>query len=128
MSEPTVTVRRKWQTPLLLLTFLVFLSAPLAAQQRVTGRVTAAAGSTPVVGVSVQVLGTTVFARTNDDGRYTILAPSATSVLAFSRIGFMRREVTLQGQSTVDVTLAQSAAKLDEVVVVGYGEKLRATP
>lgn len=101
MSELTVTVRRKWQTPLLLLTFLVLLSAPLGAQQRVTGRVTAAAGSAPVVGVSVQVLGTTVFARTNEEGRYTIIAPSATSVLAFSRIGFTRREVPLDRKSVV---------------------------
>jgi TonB-linked SusC/RagA family outer membrane protein len=128
MSKLTVPVRRKWQSALLLLALLTVPSAWAGAQQqRITGRVTSAANSTPVSGASVQVVGTSVFARTNADGRYTIIAPAANAVLAFTRIGFARREISAQGQSTLDVALVQSAAKLEEVMVVGYGEKVRAT-
>jgi TonB-linked SusC/RagA family outer membrane protein len=129
MSKLMVPVRRKWQAALLLLASLVLHGAPAEAQQpqRITGRVTSATNSTPLNGATVQVVGTSVFARTNAEGRYTIVAPSAAAVLAFSRIGYARREVPTQGQSTLDVALMQSAAKLEEVMVVGYGQEVRAT-
>jgi TonB-linked SusC/RagA family outer membrane protein len=128
MSEPTVVGHARWRVPLLLLALLTFLSAPAQAQQqqRITGRVISAAGA-PVPDVRVDAVGTQVSTRTNETGQYTILAPPTASTLAFSRIGFARQEQAIQGRTTINVTMAPTATKLEEVVVVGYGEKIRAT-
>ncbi|UWX56050.1 TonB-dependent receptor plug domain-containing protein [Maribacter litopenaei] len=40
--------------------------------------------------------------------------------MVFSYIGFQRQEVAVGGRSTVNVTLLEDAAALDEVVVTGY--------
>lgn len=42
-------------------------------------------------------------------------------VLVFSYLGFKSTEITFQGQANLDVTLEEDTAKLDEVVVIGYG-------
>jgi TonB-dependent starch-binding outer membrane protein SusC len=126
MSVHTVAVQSKWRVPLLVLALVTLAVTPAHAQQRVTGRVTAAGAGAPLVAVRVQVVGTTVGTATDAEGRYSITAPSASSVLAFSRIGFVRRELPISGP-TLDVQLTATATKLEEVVVVGYGEKTRAT-
>jgi TonB-dependent starch-binding outer membrane protein SusC len=126
MSVHTVAVHRKWRVPLLLLAFLTLAATPVWAQQRVTGRVTAAGTGQPLVAVRVQVVGTSVGTATDAEGRYAITAPSAAGTLAFSRIGFVRRDLPISGP-TLDVQLTAAATKLEEVVVVGYGEKTRAT-
>lgn len=128
MSEPTVVGHARWRVPLFFLAVLSFLAtAPAQAQQqRITGRVTSAAGA-PVPDVRVDAVGTQVSARTNETGQFTILAPSTATTLAFTRIGFARQEQTIQGRTTINVVMAPTATKLEEVVVVGYGEKIRAT-
>jgi len=128
MSEPTVAVHSRWRVPLLLLAFLTLFAAPAAqAQTRITGRVTAAGTGAPITAAQVQVIGTSIGTSTNADGRFTITAPAASGTLAVTRIGFGRREIPFANQSVVDVTLTPVATKLEEVVVVGYGEKTRAT-
>src|SRR5690606_30201380 len=39
--------------------------------------------------------------------------------------GFITQEVAIAGRSRVDVALAPDEAELEEVVVIGYGEKSR---
>src|SRR5687768_13097119 len=121
MSEPTVAVHRRWRMPLLLLALLTLSTAPAYAQQRITGQVTAAGSGQPLVAVQVQAVGTTVGTATNAEGRYTITVPATATTLAFSRIGFARREIPIAGQTTVNVAPSTVATKLEEVVVVGYG-------
>ena len=89
------------------------------AQQRVTGTVTDAAGQ-PVIGASVIVEGTTVGTTTGIDGRYSIEVP-AKGKLEFSYVGMKSQSVAPAGKTTVDVQLAEDAAMLDDVVVIGYG-------
>jgi TonB-dependent starch-binding outer membrane protein SusC len=113
--------------PLLLLALLTLGAAPAYAQQRITGQVTAAGTNQPLAAVQIQAVGTTVGTATNAEGRYTITVPATASTLAFSRIGFARREIPIAGQTTINVALSTVATKLEEVVVVGYGEKTRAT-
>ena len=88
-------------------------------QQQITGTVVDNAG-VPLAGVNVLIQGSTTGTQTDFDGNYTIAA-STGDVLVFSYIGFATKEVALTDQTTVDVTLQEDAAKLDEVVVVGYG-------
>jgi len=96
------------------------------AQIRVTGTVTDTKNE-PLIGVSVQVKGTTTGMATDLDGKYTIQVPSAQSVLVFSYVGFVSQEFPVGNQRTINVTLLEDLRNLEEVVVVGYGVQKKET-
>ena len=89
------------------------------AQSTITGLVTDE-GGLPLPGASVAVLGTTKGTTTDFDGNYSISA-DADATLSISYIGFKTVEVAVNGRTTINVTLEEDSALLDEVVVVGYG-------
>ena len=73
-------------------------------------------------GVSVLVKGTTQGTSTDVDGAYSInVAGNAT--LVFTYIGFDTKEVAVNNQRTLNVTLNEANTQLNEVVVVGYGSQ-----
>ena len=96
--------------------------AAQASQQNLTvsGVVTSAADQLPLIGVSVQVKGTTNGAITDLDGNYTVSVASG-ETLVFSYIGFKTQEIQITNQTTLNVVMGEDSETLDEVVVVGYG-------
>ncbi|CAM3526227.1 TonB-dependent receptor [Pontibacter korlensis] len=78
---------------------------------------------TPLPGVTVIVKGTSIGASTNADGNFNLNVPDEhrNGTLVFSYIGFTTKEVAINGQSEINVTMAADTKALDEVVVVGYG-------
>lgn len=92
----------------------------MIAQSSVTGKVTEKSTSLPLPGVNVIVKGTSTGAATDFDGNYQISANNG-DILVFSYIGFVSQEITYTGQSPLNVQLAEDAAQLNEVVVIGYG-------
>ena len=80
-------------------------------------------------GVNVLIRGTNNGTVTDIDGRYTLSVPSDDNniVLVFSFVGYVSEEVTVNGQSTINVDLSLDLISLQEVVVVGYGEKSKET-
>lgn len=104
---------------------LVFVLACLigmsyAQNRQVSGRVTSAADATPVVGVSVSVVGTTTATQTDGSGNYAISVSNG-SVLNFSYIGYENQRITVGNQAVINVQLVSDAQELDEVMVVAYG-------
>lgn len=87
---------------------------------RVSGKVTAATGEA-LAGVSVTVKGSRTGTTTDANGNFSITVPDD-ATLVFSSVGFETIEVAVAGKSTMAVTLQQSAKKIDEVVVIGYGQ------
>jgi TonB-linked SusC/RagA family outer membrane protein len=99
----------------------------------VTGTVTDQSSRQPIPGVQVSVVGTTLGAVTDAQGRYRLAAvPAGTVRLRARRIGYASedRTVTLtDGQSaTVDFSLGVAALALDAMVVTGTagGTQMRA--
>ncbi len=88
------------------------------AQISVRGVVSDAVG--PVLGASVLEKGTGNGTVTDNDGNFSIKVKSADAVLVFSFVGYQTKEVAVNGQTNLQVTLEDSEI-LDEVVVVGYG-------
>ena len=86
----------------------------------VTGKITDNAGI-PLQGVTVQVKGTKIATVTNQEGTFSINAPSGSSVLVFSSIGFTSRELPLENKAQVTVTMNLADNPMDQVVVIGYG-------
>ena len=91
-----------------------------AIQTTVTGTVLDDTGQ-PLPGANVVEKGTTNGTQTDFDGNYS-LNVSAGATLVFSYIGFKSTEVAVNGQSNVNATLAEDAAALDEVIVLGYSQ------
>ncbi|MBJ7880611.1 SusC/RagA family TonB-linked outer membrane protein [Gelidibacter salicanalis] len=108
---------------LTLLLFAIF-NVSLFAQDGFTlkGTVVSGADSQPIPGVNVLIKNTTRGTSTDFDGAYQIEVTSG-DVLSFSYVGYTTQEITVTNQSELNVSLAEDAAKLDEVVVVGYGTR-----
>ncbi|MDR6804707.1 outer membrane receptor protein involved in Fe transport [Dyadobacter sp. BE34] len=105
------------------LVFLFMVNCPVAlAQSSVHGKVSDGKGEA-LLGVSVKVKGASQGTVTDGSGSYQLpnLAPSAT--LVFSFIGFLPKEVPVGSRTVIDVTLSESPANLDEVIVTGVFDK-----
>lgn len=102
----------------LLFSIFVFQLGYAQDELTITGTVKDNAGMA-LPGVTVLVKGTTTGTTTDFDGLYSISAP-ADGVLTFSFIGFATQEVPIDGQTTIDVTMEEDVAALEEVVVTGY--------
>ena len=89
------------------------------ATKKITGTVVDASG--PVIGASVVEKGKSGNGVITDfDGNFSLtVSPGATLVISY--IGYETQEVKVGNQSTINVTLQEDNAQLDEVVVVGYG-------
>lgn len=109
-------------TRISVLTFLglLFISNAFAQNITVTGVVTDAADRSAIPAVSIVVKGTTTGTQTDANGRYSIAAPS-NSTLVFTYIGYTTREVPVNNQTSLNIALQTEAQNLEQVVVVGYG-------
>ena len=107
---------------LLKLTCLIMLLSVSVYAQKVTGKVTSETDGAPMPGVSVLVKGTATGTATDSDGGYALnVSDVSNGTLVFSFIGYVTKEVSLQGRSVVDVALTEDATQLSEVVVTALG-------
>ncbi|WP_299555836.1 TonB-dependent receptor [Seonamhaeicola sp.] len=105
----------------LAISFLICaLSLGFANAQNINISGNVVAEGLPLPGVSILVKGTNQGAVTDFDGNFTINAAS-NAVLVFSYLGYETQEVSVNGRTSVNVTLQTDLSTLDEVVVVGYG-------
>ena len=96
----------------------------MAQSKTIKGVVTDSAGS-PLPGASVIVEGTTNSASTDIDGKYTLTGVSSTDKIMYSFIGTTTQTISVGNQTTINVTLAESAKDLENVVIVAYGSQKR---
>ncbi|WP_159023927.1 SusC/RagA family TonB-linked outer membrane protein [Formosa sp. L2A11] len=94
----------------------------------ITGNVTAVDDGMPLAGVNVILKGVQGVGTVTDfDGNYSLEVPSTTSVLIFSSIGFITQEVSVAGNTKLNIQLETNISELDEVIVVGFGTQKKAT-
>lgn len=111
--------------PYFVFAVIMALSTGAWAQQRtIRGTVTDEAGS-PLPGVTVVVQGTTLGTVTSVDGVYQLDVPASANTLVFSYIGMLRQPVEIGTQTSINVTMRPDVIGVDEVVVVGYGTRMR---
>lgn len=88
----------------------------------VTGTVTAAESGMSLIGVTIQVKGTTKGTVTDTDGHYELeVEPDA--VIVFSYIGYATQEIEVNYRTVIDVVMTESVSALDEIVVTALGIK-----
>ena len=117
--------RRKLLLSIFLPAMLLFFMQISFAQDRViTGRVTDSTGN-GVAGVTVTAKGARNATQTGNDGTFRITIPSSVNTLIISSVGFDTQEVAVGGSSNINVTLSGRATSMNEVVVIGYGTRLK---
>ena len=99
---------------------LTIASVTEPQQNRITGTVIEMNG-TPLPGVNVVVTGTTLGTMTDIAGKYSIEVPDGTKSLTFTFVGMQPQEINIGTLAQINVTMAESAFGLEEVVVIGYG-------
>ncbi len=102
----------------------VEINASVKQVINVTGKVTDEKNE-PLVGVSIRVKNAQSSTISDVNGNYKINVPGKESVLIFTYLGFATQERKLGENKVINVKLIQEASKLDEIVVVGYGEVKR---
>ncbi|MEW4923271.1 TonB-dependent receptor [Algibacter sp. 2305UL17-15] len=75
----------------------------------------------PLSGANIIEKGTTNGAQTDFDGNFSLTVSDKNATLVISYLGFVTKEIVVNDKTTFDIVLAEDAASLDEVVVVGYG-------
>jgi TonB-linked SusC/RagA family outer membrane protein len=105
----------------MLLTLLAVCLPALAQTVKVSGTVKDVDGE-PIIGASVVEKGTRNGISTDFNGAFTLeVAPTATLEISF--LGFIKKEIAVKGQTSLNITLEEDSEQLEEIVVVGYGSQ-----
>ena len=81
----------------------------------------------PLPGVSVLLVGSNKHGISDFDGQFYIELPSGKHVLRVSYLGYKTQEVTVENQVSITIKMQPDLAKLDEVVIIGYGTTTKRT-
>ncbi|MEG1587502.1 MAG: SusC/RagA family TonB-linked outer membrane protein, partial [Bacteroidales bacterium] len=102
---------------------LIGLTSTISAQNiTITGTVNDGAIGETLIGASVIQKGTTNGTVTDYDGNFSLSVPNG-SVVEFSYVGYIAKEITVSGVGPYKIVLDPDNQQLDEVVVVGYGQQ-----
>ena len=107
---------------ILFLCIFLFSFICLNAQttRSVSGKVYDQAGK-PLSGVTVSVKNSSQHTITDEAGDFSINVPGSESVLIFSYVGFLNKELVVGDKTNITIDLIPGEDNLEEVVVIGYG-------
>ncbi|HEX5552596.1 MAG TPA: TonB-dependent receptor [Chitinophagaceae bacterium] len=113
-----IPVKKYGKFCLTLFALFFYLSAS-SQGLKVHGKVSSS-GNQPLVGVTVQLKGTTTGAITDKKGDYTITAAIGDSLI-FRYIGYQPQHVAVKNAQPLNIQLEPSSSELNQLVVIGYG-------
>lgn len=97
----------------------------LYAQNReISGKVVDAKDNSPLAGVSIRAKNNTANTLTQADGSFRLAVPENVTTLIFSYVGYGSVEQAI-GTEPMTITLTAGDRSLSEVIVVGYGTRLK---
>lgn len=91
-----------------------------AQEKKLSGKVSDENGET-IPGVSVSIKNTKIAAVTDNNGNFTITAPSEAQTIVFSYLGMEEQQLIIGSRINFTITLKSKVNTLSDVVVVGYG-------
>ena len=101
--------------------FLCFASISIYAQDYEIKGIVVGTDGAPLPGVSIVVKNSTKGVSTDFDGNFTIANVQKGEILVFSYLGFTTKEIVLNDNIFLNVTLNEDMQSLEEVVIIGYG-------
>ncbi len=103
---------------------LFFMHTAAAQSKLLKGKVTDSVDGVPIPGATVSVKGTAFATITDADGTFSFNVPAGASTLVVSYIGFLTREISVDAGIS-NISLQANESSLSEVVVVGFGTKIK---
>lgn len=102
--------------------FLMFNLSYIFSQdeKQVTGTVIDNRG-TSLPGVTIVIKGSTQGTVTDSKGNYQLNNVPTEVILVFSFVGMQTREVVVENQTKINISMEEEAIGLEEVVAIGYG-------
>jgi Ca-activated chloride channel homolog len=113
--------RKLFFLSLLLITFLNLRA------QTISGIVTDAKDKQPIVGATVRIKDASGGTTTDLKGKYSINIPADKKILVFQYIGYQSKEVKIEKDTVLNISLTRSNSDLEEVVVIGHGAQKKQT-
>ena len=110
---------RRLSSGIMLITCWLIGVAVMAQDLTITGTIRESNGDA-LPGGNVVIKGSTRGTQTDVNGAYKLAAPS-NATLVFSFVGKLPQEVPVGNRTVIDITLADDAKALTEIVVIGYG-------
>ncbi|MFK7971290.1 MAG: SusC/RagA family TonB-linked outer membrane protein [Bacteroidia bacterium] len=99
----------------------LLLSASWLSAQTVSGTVTDAEDGSPIQGAAVLVKDYSVGTLTDENGKYKIDLPTNAEALIFRFVGKSAQTVSIDGRTTINVSMAEDVLEVEEVVVTAIG-------
>ena len=65
--------------------------------------------------------------KTDKDGKFSLSIRTGPQILIVTYVGKANKEVRVNNESSVTITLAEAVAEMDNVVVIGYGQQKKAS-
>lgn len=78
---------------------------------------------TPLPGASIIESGTENGTTSDFDGNFSLTVTEDNPVLVVSFVGFIAQTVSVDGDSSLSITMIEDVAGLDEIVLTGYGSQ-----
>jgi len=91
----------------------------MAQSSTIKGKVTDS-NKEAIIGLAVQVNGTTNGTITDIDGNYTLANVPSNATLLFSYVGMITQKVPVNGKKVINIVMKEDNVVLDETVVIGY--------
>jgi TonB-linked SusC/RagA family outer membrane protein len=113
--------KQSWIGLVVYVLLALFSGNAIAQEKTIIGKVISSKDQQSLPGVSVNIKGTNNRVMTDAEGNYSIKVSNINTTLLFSYIGFKQREFALPKSNTLNVSLTEDMATLEEIVVVGYG-------
>lgn len=109
--------------PKLLVAFVLLLNTVVFGQTtKVTGKVTDPASKEPLIGVTVANKTNGKRVLTDQNGAFSIEAKTG-DLLQLTYVGYLRKEIKVDGTASISVELLLDESKLSDVVVTAFGIK-----
>lgn len=81
----------------------------------------------PLPGVTISLLGGNRQGVSDFDGQFYVQLPSGKHTLRISYLGYKTQDITVENQVSVTIKMQPDLAKLDEIVIIGYGTTTKRT-
>lgn len=112
----------------LLFVLSILMTNVLLAQISITGKITSADDGSTIPFANIQVKGDKTKGTVADaEGKFKLDNISSNGILTISYIGYSPKEVPVNNQTVINVTLEKDILNLDEVMVVAYGTAKKST-
>jgi len=120
VNDRRIYLLKRMDTTVLIPNKVVYSSPVL--QEIISGSITDKDGN-PLPGANIVEKGTNNGVTADFDGNFSIEVANKNITLVVSYIGYATKEFPINGNTTVSIILEESAAGLDEVIVVGFGKQ-----